>query len=254
MIGTDHIVVDPRFLYVLLESAAYEKIIDSPADVARAAVSLLIPVGIVAALFFKHTERVNVACFDEFGYPFTLHRHKSAVVDVFFGASQVDFRVRRVHIAGDDDGLLFAIGFDEREETLVEFHFKFQALRTGASIREIDVEEIELVELEEDNAAFTVEEGIAKIGFGKDRGNFCIDSGPAIAFFDGAAPIRFIPVRVNELGRELTDFRLCFLEADDVVLGFVEPIEEAFALGSAYSVYVPGDQREAFGHGNRIAC
>lgn len=57
---------------------------------------------------------------------------------------------------------------------------------------------------------------------------------------------------MDEFWRELADLCLGFLQADDVVLGFVEPIKEAFALGGADSVDVPGDEGNVFGHGGSV--
>lgn len=56
------------------------------------------------------------------------------------------------------------------------------------------------------DAALAVQEWIAKSGLGKNWRDFRIDRGAAVAFFDGAVPIRFVTVWVNEFGGELADF------------------------------------------------
>ena len=53
---------------------------------------------------------------------------------------------------------------------------------------------------------------------------------------------------MDKFWRELANFRLGFLQTDNVVLGFMKPVEKAFALGGANSIDVPGDEGEAFGH------
>lgn len=109
------------------------------------------------------------------------------------------------------------------------------------------------VELEVNDATLAVEERIAKRSFSKDRGNFCVNNGAAITLFDRAAPIGFIPIRMDEFRRKLTDLGLGFLKTNNVVFFSVKPIEEAFTLGSADSVDVPGYKRDAFRHVGRIA-
>lgn len=79
----------------------------------------------MSAFFFKHPEGIDVAGFDEFGYPFPFHRHKTAVIHIFFRAREVDFRMSRVDIAGYNDRFLFSVGFDEGEKAFIKFHFEF---------------------------------------------------------------------------------------------------------------------------------
>ena len=52
---------------------------------------------------------------------------------------------------------------------------------------------------------------------------------------------------------ELIDMGLGFLETEDIWLGFVKPFKEAFFLGGADTVYVPGDEGQSFGHVGTVA-
>lgn len=252
MIGSEDIFVDPSFLDVLFQFVGYKEIIDSPTDIARTAIGFHVPPGVVPAFFFKHAEGIDVAGLDELIDPIALHAHKAARIGIFLWSGKIDFLMGRVDIARDDDGLLFPEGFCERKETLVEFQFEFQTLRSHAAIWEIDIKEIELVELEQDDAPLAIQKRIAKRRFRKYRRDIGVDGRTAIPFFDRTIPIRFVTIGMDELFGELSDFRLGFLNTDDIVFGLMEPIQKSFAFCGADTIYIPGDERDAFGHGGSV--
>jgi len=92
---------------VTAEVFAYEKVVDSPADVSLAGTGSLAPPSVVVWFFVELAEAVDVAVGDEFVHPSALDRQKAGDVFVFFWTGEVDGSVGCVYIAGDDEVFAF---------------------------------------------------------------------------------------------------------------------------------------------------
>ncbi len=104
------------------------------------------------------TKGIHVAAGDRLIDPFPLYRQEPGSFFIFFGARYINFLMRRVDIAQENQVVKFlAQLFDVFQEKVIELQFKFESFRARLSIRKIDVEKDKIFEIKANEAPFFVE-------------------------------------------------------------------------------------------------
>lgn len=140
----------------------------------------------------------------------------------------------------------FAAAFDKRVEifegAIVEVEFVLKALWAGFAVGKINIEENEVVVVGGNNAPFIVEVWFIHAAQNLRRFLFTVDCRARIPWSLCGIEKAVVPLWFDHFLVELVSFGFDFLDAEGVGLLFVEPIQKAFALSCADTVYVPGDE------------
>lgn len=107
------------------------------------------------------SEDIHISFFFQFIQLSPFDREKSDIIFVLFGSCDIYFLVADIEIAAGDDLLAFIPELvDVMDEMLVEFEFIAQHFRTVspfASVREIKIQQREILELRLDHPPFFME-------------------------------------------------------------------------------------------------
>ena len=228
-----------------------EKVVYSPAYVPFPGSGAHVPPGVIVGLLIEVSESIDKALVYEFVHPGSFFGQEAGIALVVFRSGQVYLFVGGVEIAADN--YLFAGFLDFAhmlEESIIEGHLIFQALRAGFAVGVIDVVDHQVVIVSYDGSAFLVEILDAQAILDGIGLMFEIERYSAITAFFGMGEIAAIALRCFQLGGELVFGDLGLLNADYIRLVFSKPLKEAFFGRCSQAVDIPGGKPERFGfHG-----
>lgn len=189
------------------------------------------PVGI------KHTETVRKAAFKQNCEFLSFFIGESCIAAVALRVFKVNFVMRNVHIAADDNGF-FLIKSDEiGTESILPFAAEIKPCKLALRIRGVYRYKIIIGKFKGYDASLGFEFFIRThaVSNGK-RFFFCEDGRSGITFFFGIIPEAHVP-----FGGEiyLPFLQFCFLKSKNVGIGFVKKVFETFAHAGAQPVNVP---------------
>jgi hypothetical protein len=225
-----------------------EEIIDAPTDVAFAGTGEVRPPRVLfGRIGVKMAEGVDESAVDEFLKTRTLFVGKPGISTITPGIGKVDFLVRHVQIAANDDRLGFFERFQMVEKKRIPELAVFEALEFAFGIRSIDRYEEEIVEFEGSNAPFVVivNDSAHAVSHGKgllSRKN----RRSRIPGTFGRVPKGSVSHRGKFEGNGvLIFFRFHLLQSHDIGIFYGEIVEKPFRDAGADSVHVPGDEFHA---------
>src|SRR6266436_5374796 len=220
-----------------------EEVVDAPAHVPRPRSRLQIPPGVVPRVRHEEAEGVVVARRDEAGHPLALGGQEARRRLVLPRAGEVELGVRGVHVAADHDPLApLPERLREREERLVEGELVPDALRTHSPVREVDVEQMEVGQLDVHETALAVQHRVVADDARRERGRAGVGDHPAVAGTLREGPVAGVTSGGPHLVGHLLGLELGLLHADEVGgLGGQEPGEPLLPR-RAKPVDVPGDE------------
>src|SRR6266436_897216 len=220
-----------------------EEVVDAPAHVPRPRSRLQIPPGVVPRVRHEEAEGVVVARRDEAGDPLALGGQEPRGPLVLPRAGEIELGVRGVHVAAGHDPLApLAERLREGEERLVEGELVPDTLRAHSPVREIDVEQVEVGQLDVHEAPLAVEDRMVAHGARRERGLAGIGDHAAIAGTLRESPVaRVAPGAPHPVG-DLLGLELGLLHADEVGGLGGQEIGKALLPRRAEPVDVPGDE------------
>ena len=153
---------------------------------------------------------------------------------------QIDLLMCRVHITTDEHHTAFVhLLFHFLEETVIEAQFKLHDLRAASAVREIDVIEDKVTEVDLDRSSLVVKFILAEAVGDRYRLPLRVHCGTGISFSLRRGKITLISGDVQKAVIELVHGRLCFLDAEDVRVEFFYRIEKALLRNCTDAVYIP---------------
>ncbi len=194
------------------------------------------------------TEDVGEAVGKEFVEPSAFDGQKADVRFVGLWAGQIYLLMRHVHVAGNEDGDLFGELVRKFQEGVVKVQLVLELFGRAAAVREVAIDEDEVLEMEHEGAALLVEAGNTEAIFHFAWLFLRIHGYTAVAFFVcGDGEIRMIAGNVHGLGRKLGGIALGFLQGEDVrILALEKGEEEIVAQSGAQAVRVPREDFHGF--------
>ena len=178
---------DGSRLHAAAQAFAHKKIVQTPPHIALPRAGLHIPPGIPAGLGAEQPEGIDIAGCQKPVYPGALLGKKARHLLVLFWPGQVDFVVGCIDIAADDDmPAFFPQCLNAVKKSIVEIHFKLQALGRHAAIGEIHIKQNEAAEINSQRAALGVEALDAKAAANLLRLQTAVQSHAAVAFALGS--------------------------------------------------------------------
>ena len=161
---------------------------------------------------------------------------EAGVHPVRLGVLQVDFLVRHVHVAADDDGLLLVQRLQETAEVVLPRHAVVQPPQPVLTVRRIDIHQVEVLHLQRDDAALVVVFLNAHAVADAERLQAGEDGRAAVALLLRIVPVRLIAGQVQaEL--PLLQFRL--LKAEEIGIQRLERLHEILTHYGPKSVHIP---------------
>src|SRR6202044_39497 len=137
--------------HLAAQRCGHEKIIDAPADVARAGVGEIAPPRVVPVALLEQAEGIDEAGFDEILETLALLVREALLAPIGLRIRQIVLGVRDVQIAAENDGLLAlelaAIGEESRVPVLVA---QLQSAEIILGVRGVDRDYVKLIEFGRD--------------------------------------------------------------------------------------------------------
>jgi len=229
----------PGFFEARAEAFGDEEVVEAPADVPRAGGAEDAPPGVVSPALFEFAEGVEEAGIDEGSEAVAFFNGEAVVADVGLGVGEVDLGVSDVEVAAEDDGLFLFQRFQVREEVAVPFLAIGEAGEVALGVGDVNVDEVEVVGLGGEDAAFLVVFDDADVGLDGEGAVFDEDGGAGVAALLGGVP-KGLVVRGPEL-LDVVGGALGFLQAEDVRALGIEELKEVFLEDGAEAVDVPGN-------------
>ena len=103
MVGAEEVIVDVGGLEMVDEGGRNEKIVDAPTDVALAGLCPMRPPGVTLEGRVEVAESVDETSAEEIFNSLTFFVGEAGVVSVVIGASKVEWGVRDIEIAADNN-------------------------------------------------------------------------------------------------------------------------------------------------------
>lgn len=223
-----------------------EKIVDAPADIPLARAGALAPPRIFHLVGMQFAEGVEPIFRDQFVEPLSFHWQKSGNFFVRFRAGEVDVAVRGIHIAAKNDGFRSPQFFRESQKCFVKFEFVFQPLVARFPIWKINIQKIKLRKFGEQNPTLAVQNFCRKFARDFNRLDFRKNGDAGIAGTLGGIPKSFPIFGRQNIFVELIWSRFCFLNCDEVGVGFFQKFQKSFFRGGANAIHVPRDEFNFF--------
>ena len=192
----------------------------------------------------EKAERVGKSTLEHHSEFFALLVRKSSVTTVGFRIFQVDFLMRHVQVAAEHHGLSGIEVEDVAAEGVVPRHAIVQAPQFVLRVGGVDGDEIKVVKLKGDDAAFVVVLLLSKAVGHAQRTDAGEDTSARIAFLFGVIPITFVAVKGDVY---LAFLQLGFLQAEAVGIEPGKSFFKAFFAASPQAVDVPRDEFHAIG-------
>ena len=157
MVAAEDLVVDRRLLDLRRKAIGNEEVVDAPACIRLTRLAKIRPPCIDARLVgVERTERVGEARYEKLRHLLAFLVGEACILAVRLGILEVDFRMRDVEIAADNDGLLRVERQEVGAKRLFPLHAVGEALKAALRIRRVDRHEVEFIELQRDDPSFVI--------------------------------------------------------------------------------------------------
>ena len=240
MVAAEDFGEDVGFFQPGAEALGDEEIVEAPADVPSAGGAEDAPPSVMSPALFKFAEGIEETSVYKGGEAVAFLDGEAVVANVGLGVGKVDLGVGDVEVAAKDDGLFLFQCFQVSQEITVPLLAVGEPGEIALGVGHINVDEVEIVGLGGQDAAFLVVLYNADV---RGNGNgffFNKNGGAGVTSFLGGIPEGFV------VGRpELLDVFGCafgFLKAEDVRALGIDEFEEIFLEHGAQAVDVPGNQ------------
>src|SRR6266516_7443851 len=246
MVGALHFGPDEGAFEARAEGGADEEVVDAPTYIPGPDTGHRTPPGVMPAVGLEFAEGVEEPGLHESGEPGSFLGREAMVFHVCLGIGEVEFGVRHVEVAAEDDGSLLFKPLEVAEEIAVPPPAVGKPRKFALRVWDIDVHQGEVGVLSGEHATFFVVLGDADAVCHIQWAGLREDSSAGVALL-----LRSVPVSGVGGWPELLDVirtGLGFLHAENVGLLGVEVIEEILPQHGAQAVDVPGNQF----HGARL--
>ena len=148
--------------------------------------------------------------------------------------------MRRVYIATDEHHTAFVhLLFHFCEEAVVKAKLKLHDLRTASAVREIDVVEDKVTEVQFDRSSLMVEFVRAESVGDRYRFSLRVHASSGISLSLCRGKVTLVSRDIQKAVIQLVDGRLGFLDAEYIRVKCFYRIEKAFFRNCADTVYIP---------------
>lgn len=237
MVGAKDLGTDEGALEARAKAGADQKVINAPADVPCSRAGQRAPPGVMTAALFKFPKGVNETGFDERAEAGPFLDSETVIAHVGLGIGEIDLGMGDVEVAAKDDGLFAFQFFEVTEEIAVPFLAVREALEFALGVRDVNVDEKEIIVLGGDDAAFGIVFGhFDAIGHGEGA-RAREDDGAGVTFL-----LRGIPIRGVMRGPELLDIfgrGFGFLETKNIGRLRSQVFQKIFPQHGAEAIHIP---------------
>src|SRR5439155_1657774 len=240
MVRAWHVVADEGAFEARAQGGADEEVVDAPTHVSASDTGHRTPPGIMPAIRLEHAESVEKTGLHKRGETGSFLGRETVIVHVVLWIGEVDFGVRHVEVAAEDDGLFPFKLLEVAEEIAVPLSAIGEPREFALRVGDIDVHQEEVSVLGGEHATFIVVLADADAVGHVQRAGLGEDGSAGVALFLRGVPVSGIGDRPELLDVIGTGFG--FLQAENVGFLGVEVIEEIFPQHGAQAVDVPGNQ------------
>ena len=235
--------VDFGSKHLVAESLRDDVVVDAPPHVVGPGLSAVGPPRVLLRLLFERSERIHPAVLAEhLVQPGPFFGKAPRVFLVGLPVLDVGFLVNNVPVAADDRFAALAAQLvqvlGERIQAPI---LGLLALFAGRARRQVDGDDVDAIELHLEVAALVVKFLVAVAAHDLFGLVTRVDGDTAVAFLHGIFVVAVIARGREDVIAELVDLRLGFLDADDVRVLPVHPVEKPLPGRGADAVGVEAD-------------
>src|SRR5687768_9956714 len=218
-------------------------VVDAPADILLPRLAAVRPPGVLVGLVVQAAEYIDEAqLVEDLRQPGTLFGQETRILLVGAPVFQVDFAVRDVPVAAQDDLVTAILQFLQmNQKGLEEAKFGGLSMRPGRARRHVERDHPQLSEARLDIAALGVELPAPEAAADLVGRLAAVERDAAVALLFGEGMAGLVHLEAVELGVEVDLLALHFLQAHHVGALAGEPAEQPLARGGPYAVDVEGD-------------
>ena len=240
MIRAGHVRQDERVGHAVDHRVGYEEIVNPPSDIAAAGTGLVVPPGVLLGFVVEMSERIDETIGQQTVDPRAFLGQEAGIGLVLFWPGQIDGPVCGIDITAQDDVLLlFADRVQRVQAGVVEIHFVLQTLGPLTAVGEVDVHQHEIGVMGHDDPALIVEffDAEPRIdAFGLD---LAVQGRAAVALSLAGTEETFVAVDVQQFIGQLFGVGLGLLQAQDIRLFGVEPLEKVLLQDRPNPIDIP---------------
>ena len=249
MITSHHIRFDHAVAQSRLHLITHDEIVQSPADVPRPRIAHVAPPSVSARFIgVQMSEGVEEAAFQHARHPVSLLLSEAGILLVGLRVGQVNFQMRDVEVAAQNNRLLIVQPLDVLQHVLVPLLPVAQTDQAPLRVGHVRVDEEKFVKLQGQSSALGVVLLLPDSLHAAERVLLAQHGHPAVPLLVlRFVPVVFVLLLFLNFRRQVFGGALCFLETDYVGVVFQQPIKSLLFDVGADAVDVPRSDLQVAG-------